>query len=375
MSLETEIEAVRTGIRSGRFVNEAAVCQGIVLRLLSALSWPTFDTQIVCPEFSLGGRRVDFALCHPATKPIAFIEVKQVGQSDGGERQLFEYAFHEGIPLAILTDGREWHFFLPGGQGSYGERRVYKLDLVDREVAECSDRLQRYLLYSGIVSGASIEAAKEDYKDASRRREIERVLPEALTQLIAEEDGLLLEVVADKAESLCGFKPDPDTVAAFLGRWLKHRSSSPQPQPTGEGPATKVPPPFGTNAPPPAPGLPQPPPPLRVGYEIRGQFVSCRNAIEVLRRLFDDLGARDPSFLMRFAGLPKHGRSRRYLARNREELYPGRDDLCREYALQVGATWWMSTNHSRATIARIVEMAGDVAGLRRGQDFRYWLGE
>jgi hypothetical protein len=36
-----------------------------------------------------------------------FIEVKQIGRSDGGERQLFEYAFHRGVPMTILTDGQE----------------------------------------------------------------------------------------------------------------------------------------------------------------------------------------------------------------------------------------------------------------------------
>ncbi len=60
--------------------NEAAVSQGIVLRLLQAIGWPAYDTQVVWPEYSLSGRRVDFALCHPPAKPIAFVEVKQVGQ-------------------------------------------------------------------------------------------------------------------------------------------------------------------------------------------------------------------------------------------------------------------------------------------------------
>ncbi|EQD78280.1 Type I restriction enzyme R protein N terminal domain protein, partial [mine drainage metagenome] len=115
---------------------EASVQQGIVLRLLHALSWPSYDTQIVCPEYSLEGRRVDYALCHPPGKPIAFVEVKQIGQSEGAERQLFEYAFHVGVPLAILTDGQEWNFFLPGEQGDYGERRVYKLDIVERDISE-----------------------------------------------------------------------------------------------------------------------------------------------------------------------------------------------------------------------------------------------
>jgi predicted type IV restriction endonuclease len=128
--LKLDIEEIREAIRVGRFTNEAAVSQGVVLRILHALSWPTYDTQIVSPEYSVEGRRVDFALCHPAGKPAVFIEVKGVGQSDAtGERQLFEYAFHKGVPMAILTDGQEWQFFLPAEQGDYGERRVYKLDI------------------------------------------------------------------------------------------------------------------------------------------------------------------------------------------------------------------------------------------------------
>lgn len=124
MDLEQEIEVIREGIKAGRFTSEAAVSQGIVLRLLHALGWPAYDTQVIWPEYSLSGRRADFALCNPPSRPIAFIEVKQVGQSDRAERQLFEYAFHDGVPMAILTDGREWNFFLPGEQGDYGERRV-----------------------------------------------------------------------------------------------------------------------------------------------------------------------------------------------------------------------------------------------------------
>ncbi len=60
MDLKQHIEEIRNGITSGRFANEASVSQGIVLRLLSALSWPCYDIQIVCPEYSLAGGRVDY---------------------------------------------------------------------------------------------------------------------------------------------------------------------------------------------------------------------------------------------------------------------------------------------------------------------------
>jgi hypothetical protein len=64
----------------------------------------------------LEGRRVDSTLC-PANEPIAFIEVKQIGPSDGTERRLFEYAFHLGAPLTVPTDGHEWDSFVHVKQG------------------------------------------------------------------------------------------------------------------------------------------------------------------------------------------------------------------------------------------------------------------
>src|SRR5689334_8268639 len=93
--LKLDIEEIREAIRRGRFTSEAAVAQGVVLRILQALSWPTYNTQIVSPEYSVEGRRVDFALYHPAGKPAGFIELKKVGQSDAAaEKQLFDYAFY-----------------------------------------------------------------------------------------------------------------------------------------------------------------------------------------------------------------------------------------------------------------------------------------
>lgn len=376
MALTQDIEDIRAGIRAGRFVNEASVSQGIVLRVLHALGWPAYNTSVVSPEFALEGRRVDFALCHPPGKPIAFVEVKQIGQSDGAERQLFEYAFHRGVPLAILTDGQEWNFFLPGEQGDYGERRVYKLDIVERDVGESVHRLERYLLHSAVASGEAIREARKDYQDVAKERQIQLALPTAWERLVAEEDELLLEVVADKVESICGFKPDPDTAAAFLKGIGGHVSSS-----------------IGTRKQSRLPEVPLPkrekqaerghaeaklgaplPPEHTVGFSINGTFHSGRNAKHVMLQIIEALSARDTSFQERFAALPTHGRSRRYVSQDRNELYPGRPDLCREHATRLQSGWWVSTNHSKATIRRIIEMACEVAGLRTGVDVVAHLG-
>lgn len=373
MGIKPHLEDIRSGIRAGRYANEASVSQGIVLRLLQALDWPTWDTQVVCPEYSLAGRRVDFALCHPPAKAIAFIEVKQIGQSDGAERQLFEYAFHAGVPLAILTDGQEWNFFLPGEQGDYAERRVYKLDIVERDLTESVGRLSRYLAYSDVSSGKAISSAREDYQDVSRNRQVKATLPEAWSKLVADEDDLLLELLATQVESLCGYKPDPDTVARFLRENL-----SPTTGHSLSGPPTRNPA---------APLSPQPPAASlqqrtsqkavlnSVGYSLDGRFVKCRSGRDVLVGVFEALAQRDATFLDRFAARPKHGRVRRYLARSPEELYPGRPDLAREHYAKLRSGWYVGTNHSLAAIGRIVEMACEVAGIRYGRDLAVNIGE
>lgn len=216
MTLKEHIDGIRDALRENQFPNEAAVSQGIVGRLLTSLTWPWWNPRVVIPEYSVGGRRVDFALCHPALKPMVFIEVKQVGQSDGAERQLFEYAFHEGVPIAVLTDGKKWQFFHPIGQGNYEERKVYTLDIIETDNEEIVGRLNRYLSYESVCTGEAAKAIADDYQNASNQRLIEEKLPEAWNKLVEEKDEILLDLVAEKVESMCGYKPTGDQVWDFL---------------------------------------------------------------------------------------------------------------------------------------------------------------
>ncbi len=127
--VEELLNRIKSRLAEGAYPNEASVSHGIVAPILRALGWDDSDPEQVMPEYSSGGRRVDFALCGTSRRPTFFIEVKGVGRALEGDRQLFEYAFHEGIPLCLLTDGRDWSFYLPGGQGSYDERRAIETSL------------------------------------------------------------------------------------------------------------------------------------------------------------------------------------------------------------------------------------------------------
>lgn len=365
MSLREDILDVRTKLKDGRFVNEAAVSQGVVRRLLDSLSWPVYDTDIVAPEYSLGGRRVDYALCHRPGKPRVLIEVKQVGQGVGAERQLFEYAFHRGIQMAVLTDGREWHFFLPAGEGDYSERRVHRLDLLDDGVDRIEARLKRYLYYDAVRSGEAIEVAQSDYRDLAEKRQIRTTLPEAWKKLVESEDDFLVELLAEKVEDLCGIKPDPDTTAAFLREQVQLKSKDPPGVQPSYAPRK---PKRSTRS-----GKTTQQSPESIGYTLYGQVRQEKKAIDVLENVLRELAERDSTFLERFAS-EAHGSRVRYVARTREELNPSRPDLLAEGARQLRPGWWMYTRLSNTEKRKILEMACEVAGISYGTDLLVNLG-
>jgi hypothetical protein len=213
MSLIERIQTVRQRLREKTLVNEASVSIGVVLPILDALGWPAFDPSVVAPEYNVGTRRVDFALLTHG-RPAVFVEVKQPGLAGQADRQLFEYAFHEGVPIAILTDGATWHVYLPAMQGSYDDRRVYLLDLLERDPEESAARLQRYLSRDAVESGEAFERAQTDYKRSRQRKGAEAAIPQAWANLVSE--PRLADLLAAEVESVCGFQPEASDLATFL---------------------------------------------------------------------------------------------------------------------------------------------------------------
>lgn len=355
MDLTEHITEIQRAIRAGQFSNEAAVSRGVVMRLLQALNWPIFDTNIVWPEYPLETLKVDYALCHPPSKPTVIIEVKNIGNLEGADSKLFEYAFRAGVPMAILTDGQEWHFYLPAEKGSILERRFYKLDILKRDLDEIVNRFERYLAYEGIRNGEALKSARAEHDSASILREVKTNIPIAWRKIIEEQDSILIDLISEKVADLCGYKPEPDFVSSFLLEQLKTPSSPPSEIIL---PPQVIIPPAKTG---------------RISYVLRGKTTYLRSASDVLVTVIDELSQRDSSFITRLASR-KHGRRRRYVARTREELYPGRPDLA-EYSKQLSNGWWVGTNYSKSNISQIIQLACEVAGLRFGSDLTVNLGD
>lgn len=216
MTLKEHIDNIRNELVNQQFTNETAVRSGIIDPLLKELGWPMLKTQVVFPEYPVEGQRVDYALCHPLATPRIFIEAKQVGKLDGAERQLFKYAVHQGVRVAILTDGRKWIFFYPLGEGTYEERKVVELDLITRNSEENANLLNRYLNYESVQTGDAFVAIEEDYRNFSRQRELARHLPEVWHKLLEEKNRVLLQLLIEDMKTVCRYLPTEEEVLAFL---------------------------------------------------------------------------------------------------------------------------------------------------------------
>jgi hypothetical protein len=301
-ALIERITFARERLAEGAYGSEASISAAVVLPVLDALGWPTYDPARVVPEYRVETRRVDFALLTRGT-PAVFVEVKQPGTIDGADRQLFEYAFHVGVPMAVLTDGATWHVYLPAMQGSYDERRVYLLDLAERPPEESAERLARYLSRDAVESGEAEERAKADYKRSRQRRGAAEAIPQAWASLVGGESTRLVDVLAAEVQTLSGFQPHPDDVEAFLrGLAPSGRPSerAPRPSPT-PSPRSRA----GVAEPAPVRAEDSPSPGdwfgkgvvLPEGTELRARYrgVGYTARIERGRIVYDGQGHRSPS--------------------------------------------------------------------------------
>jgi len=360
MPLETTLADITSRLRQGKFPNEQAISQGIVLRVFQELGWDTWDTNLVWPEYQTGEGRVDFALCHPAAKPIVFIEVKQPGRAEDAVRQALEYAFHTGVPFVVLTDGRTWSFYLPAEQGSYEERRVYKLDLYERPAGEAAEALRRYLDRARVELGAVLEDSRKEYRSRNRRSQAKAAIPEAWRELVEKGDEVLVEMLTSAVESKAGVRPDADDVAEFLAELGKpivlEQQAGNRPLPNKPAPLRSAPPSSSHES------------SRRGTLIILGKAQPYQNAKDAMIIILRELALSDPSFLERCSQHPDaQGRKRRYIAKTSEELYPDREDL-REMNEKLPGGWLVATNLNNVLKRTIVRLAAEVAGLRFGTD-------
>ncbi|MDI6642189.1 MAG: type I restriction endonuclease [Elusimicrobiota bacterium] len=217
--MKEELMVFIADLRSNSLINsfdEATTKQAIILRLLSALRWNIFDTSEVQPEYSVSSKRVDYSLRINNTNKV-FLEVKKVSEDlENHQEQLLNYSFQEGVKLAILTNGITWWFYLPLNEGNWEQRRFYAIDIIQQDPSDISSKFIDFLGKENVESEIAVKKAEQIYKGQVKDIEIKRNLPRAWNKLISEPDDLLVDLINETLEKICGYRAEEKIIERFL---------------------------------------------------------------------------------------------------------------------------------------------------------------
>jgi len=354
MKLTQILKQKQKNLREGRYLNEAEVIQGVILPILLELGWPVDDTSVVVPQHKTDSKnhQVDLALCLQYRKPQVYIEVKAVGKIDpeSSVEQLFNYALQSGepvVPLAVLTDGQEWNFYLPEKQGRFNDRKVCRLDILESDLIKSQKILEGYLSYENIKTGKAFDKARADYTSGKNNKVAEKAVPKAYEEILKDKPDELIKIISKKTEALSGYIPSEDSILDFLEQlynsWIAASHSYHEKNykvSINENIDTRV---DG-----------------KYLFICDGRKHLFRNSKELMVNIFKFLAECDNTFLERFASR-KHGIKRKYVAKDKYDLYGNRKDLAERFSAKITSEWWIGTNYSDDMKKKILQLALEVA--------------
>ncbi len=196
--------------------DEAATKQAVIAKLLSLLGWDFFDIDEVKPEFAVGSKRVDFSLRHSHSNKV-FIEVKKISEElEKHQEQLLNYSFQQGVRLAILTNGVTWWLYLPLNEGSWEQRRFYTIDILQQDSLDIAAKFIDFLCKDNVINGNAVQNAERTYRSQQKVNILKQTLPKAWNQIVEEDNSLLIDMINETAEKICGFKADNQLIEQFL---------------------------------------------------------------------------------------------------------------------------------------------------------------
>ena len=204
--------------------NEAQAKEWIIRPILDSLSWGRRE---IIPEYGVETLWVDYALLINGENKV-FIEAKRPSEKlETHQKQLLDYSFGEGVALAILTNGIAWWFYLPLKEGAWNNRKFYTIDILEQEIEDIVDKFSLLLSRENVASGEAVRQAESILKSRQREKIVKENLPKAWNKIIqnaVSPDSLLVDLLAETVEEVCGFQPASDEILGFIRshqeKWL-----------------------------------------------------------------------------------------------------------------------------------------------------------
>lgn len=342
--------------RLGSYPSEESVSVQIVLPVLGHLGWDIHSPDYVCPQYPLDRRKVDYGLKISKGNREGLrciIEVKAEGNLDA-DHQLFQYAFLAGAPLAVLTDGRHWRFYLPMVPGKFEERLVRTLDFGKHSREEIVNGLVRYLSFENTRSGKAKENAERDHNQRIRSIETKKNITVAWENLLdGSSDKLVTLLIEETSRISSGYAPARSDVEEFL-KDVKNVGESPEIRSEIKSKIPKIKNRIQRRT------IGRRPSFLLLGKE----YLDQDTITSAFSKIIEILAERDKNFLARLA--PEvEGRKNKQLSRNLVDL--GDYGNAQKTARRLPGGWWLKTHSSTDRKVRVLRKACKIAGIPFGK--------
>ncbi len=150
------------------------------------------------------------------------------------------------MKIAVLTNGLLWWFYLPLREGSWEQRKFFAVDIQQQDPPVAARHFKDFLHREAVSSGDAVKRAEEMHAGREKARRIRESLPNAWRQICERPDELLIELLAEKVESLCGYRPDQEVLTEYLakvlgGKPVKQRETPRGPTRPPTGPTVPAP--------------------------------------------------------------------------------------------------------------------------------------
>ena len=208
------IEDLKSGKKLST-MDEASTKQAIVLRLLSFLGWDIFDVEEVYPDYAINSSMISYAL--RIDKEVQMlIDVKSSQEKlEDHQKDLTTSAAQEGLDLCVLTNGAKWWFFLATDRGRRNHKRYFICDFQKQKPDKIVGKLIDFMGRAKVARGDALKSAKSTYR--SQRQQIAaEALPEAWNQLLSPPNKILMEILSEITEKLCGYRADANLIEKFI---------------------------------------------------------------------------------------------------------------------------------------------------------------
>ena len=214
------VDNIQKNIGTYEALDESAIKQVVILRVLQGLGWNIFNLKEVKPELPLNmvnkKGKVDYSLRTSKINKV-FLEVKKSSEPlEKHQGQLLDYAFAEGVKLAILTNGLTWWFYLPLCEEGWEQRKFYTIDFVQQNSANIINKFDCLLSKEKILDGTAYENAEKILINRKDEKVLKTTIPKVWDEMVSQPNIKLVELLIEETEKAYGIRPSIDLVEEFM---------------------------------------------------------------------------------------------------------------------------------------------------------------